>query len=892
MYVAPNGSDNNPGTVDQPFQTIQKAQQVVRASIADQQSDIRVNFRGGTYTLAEPLLFTAADSGGNGHTIVYQAFDGEKPIISGGFGVSGWQRDTADARIWRAQLNVSQPIRQLYVNGVRAIRARTNQALPAYPKSSDGMGYYVTSPDISAWKNPSDVEVVGVNQWKEFRCGVAAVSNGKIIMRQPCWSYAQADVWTPMNSPAYLENARELLDFPGEWYFDRTSGWISYYPYPDEDMTRAEAVVPILETLIDGAGTEAESVHDISFRGLTFAYATWLRPSGEQGYVPLQSGNIFSGAWDFERIAANVHWQHAQSIKFEGNFFIHLGGSALGFEHGSEENHIIGNHFSDISGAGIQVGGFDDPWALNGKMTRANVITNNYLRNTGVEYADNAALWLGYVRDNEISHNEITNVPYSGISIGWGWGGQDPTIAGGNSMNYNYVHRHMKYLRDGGGIYSLSAQPGSSIIGNLITDQGHGGGAIYLDQGSRYIMVSGNVLLRNPLSVGVYGGDVTVRDNWWDSESVTNVTPARFGPNTWINNRLIARESDAPQDVVDFAGLRPDYLYMRQFSNPTYMGHSCTPNGDRVQLTWVGATDATSYVVGIDAAVVAITEDTQVEQQVDCGRQYFAYAHLPDDQRIKARTTFTCPCAAPDNAPGQPAPQPVPVPEDTASPASKNIIQPDVSHPPVEAVVPTAPVRASSLSEASTPNPVWKILPSVRSGYKMTVGKKQVILRPFGVAYKGIVFVRRFDFVSGKTLYLLANRDQVESGGLALYDSLGKKIATYDALGKDARQGMILDAISDNQGQMYLLAVARNKSGVTQAYRITERGLVNAGRTKGQGTVTGKLLRLDTGEIGVYTLQKKPAKNSLWVYRDSMQRFVEVKNADIYGIAAINQKKR
>ena len=169
LYVAPGGSDANPGTEAQPFATIEKARQAVRAINRDMTGDIVVVLRGGTYRIDRTITFGPDDSGTNGHNVIYRARPGEMPILSGGKAVTGWRPDEKGR--WKAPAPVEN-FRQLYVDGARAIRARGTP--PAELKLVGNEGYTTTAVEMADWKNPGDLEFCYVVVWAHTRCKVAA----------------------------------------------------------------------------------------------------------------------------------------------------------------------------------------------------------------------------------------------------------------------------------------------------------------------------------------------------------------------------------------------------------------------------------------------------------------------------------------------------------------------------------------------------------------------------------------------------------------------------------------------------------------------------------------------------------------------------------------------
>jgi hypothetical protein len=260
LYVSPTGSDANPGTFAQPFATLEKARQAVRTINASMTQDLYVYVRGGHYELASPLGLGAADSGSNGYRVIYKAWADEVPVLSGGRRITTpWTLYNPTLGIWRADLPAGVNTRQLFVNGVRAQRARSAGGLHGIVDRTS-TGYTTTDTSAKAprsWVNPGEVEFVytglssGIYQWQESRCGVAGVSDETITMDQPCFANLPATCGSPPNTncsfPTRIENVLGELDEPGEWILNRAGNIIYYKPRADDDMTTAEAIVPDVE---------------------------------------------------------------------------------------------------------------------------------------------------------------------------------------------------------------------------------------------------------------------------------------------------------------------------------------------------------------------------------------------------------------------------------------------------------------------------------------------------------------------------------------------------------------------------------------------------------------------------------------------------------------------
>ena len=246
-----------------------------------------MRLRDGIYRLSHALTLRAADSGGNGHNVVYAAARGAHPLISGGRRITGWTLFDRARGIYRARAS-RLSTRQLYVDGRRAVRAQSVVDPSGFTKTATG--YTTTNAAMAGWRNPGDIEVLSNWRWKSFRCPVASIVGDQITMAQPCWHNANVFVGSAaMGLPTRIENAYELLDQPREWYLDRHTGWMYYQPARGENLAREDVEAAATQVLVDSRGTLAHPVSHLRFDGLTFAYATWMGVSGRQGYADDQT---------------------------------------------------------------------------------------------------------------------------------------------------------------------------------------------------------------------------------------------------------------------------------------------------------------------------------------------------------------------------------------------------------------------------------------------------------------------------------------------------------------------------------------------------------------------------------------------------------------------------
>lgn len=554
--------------------------------------DVTVLLRGGTYYLAEPLVFDARDSGSGDGEVTYQAFGPEVPVLSGGRQIHGWSH-VGDG-LFRAEVG-DLVTRHLFVDGQRAVRARSG-ANPAGFAKTDG-GYLAPDDSMASWQNISDIEILSNVYWRSYRCGLDRIEGRLLVVDSACWANAQIGApFFSIQQVTWIENAKELLDEPGEWYLDRDKGQLYYKPLPGQDMQSTRVVAGVLEELIRGEGTLDSPIRNLRFVGLVFADTTWLGPDSVEGYVEVFAG--FRRLGTGERTPSAVSFLAARNVTFSRNIFTRLGQGGLNLEHGSQDNLVSGNHFADLSGAGIHLGGIDirDHHPTDGRIVvRGNEISNNYISRIGQEFFGSVGIWNGYTQDTLIAHNELTDLPYSAISSGWGWGCvdpggnsflscnagyEDPTTLGDVHIVSNRIHDIMQVNSDGGGIYTMGAQAGSTIEGNYISGLkgAHPRIGLYFDSGSRYILVERNLVHDAPLVLFDKGGDLVFKNNYWTVERTAvgedacravfqskpnNDACRRFwefgGENIYRNNHDVDAVEGMPRGLIERAGLQPRY---------------------------------------------------------------------------------------------------------------------------------------------------------------------------------------------------------------------------------------------------------------------------------------------------------------------------------------------
>jgi hypothetical protein len=568
LFAAPDGG-GTACTQAQPC-SLAGAQSQVRAVDGNMAADIDVLLEDGTYALTSPLSFGPQDSGTNGYDVVYEAAPAAHPVLSGGATVTGWHQVDATKDIWAAPIPSGFDTGQLYVDGQRVSRA---QGLPTAYYLQTTTGFISSSPVLAGWRDITNVSAVfkgGDGAWTQTSCPIASVTGDVITMQQPCWgnlhlpadgSQELAWVYGPQGGfgglsgaaqPTFFENAYELLS-PGHWTIDRTLDEIFYEPAVGQDMTTVTVTVPTLQSLVTVEGTLADPVHNLTLSGLQFSYATWTQPDTSEGFAEMQADWTLTGAGaakdegtcqyvkpsgtcpyaSWTRMPGAVVLSATHDVTVAGDAFTHLGGGGLDAEYGSQDDLVQGNQFSDISGSAILMGSTNDPLPAdvgagsgsgNGsdEIDLGDTIADNYIHDVAIEWLGGVGIWVGYTQNLSVVHNQIDDVPYSAISMGWaGWHATvfspnaDPNVNTGNVISDNLLYDYMQVLGDGGAIYTNGSQAtgwaGQLVVsGNVTYGGANADFALYTDTGSRYIELSQNAVYDQPLDSFASGGCHTV----------------------------------------------------------------------------------------------------------------------------------------------------------------------------------------------------------------------------------------------------------------------------------------------------------------------------------------------------------------------------------------------
>ncbi len=599
IYVSPSGDDSATGFANAPVKTITKAKELVRERNEQFGGDITVHLAEGEYPVTDTLVFDENDGGQENGSVTWRSMDKENPaVLTGGADITEkWQPYPGNTNIYTVQIPDVTDVRQLYINDYPAQRARSGYVYLAAESWDDTEtaayaedGFIVKDDSFPILTKPKYAEICYKVLWTVQRLPVKTVElqSGQHIvkMKQPYYSEAITMVCAGMAHPQvgsqfYIENDLSLLDSPGEFYFDKDTSTMYYYPLENEDLDTAKCVVAKTQYLMTGGGASLDSkMKNLTFDGIGFRYGAYTE-ANVKGAVSFQAECLVDEGLNSNPIStgrilpAQISFTNTENLSFANCDISCMGSTAISYGEGVSNSKITGCVLRDNGGSAISIGSFLSVHEKE-KVAQNITVENNVVARPGIDFLSSPGISIYYSNGIQVKNNDIFDTPYSGISLGWGWGSNSSIDTSGNHLiEGNRIQRISQIVFDGGHIYMLSRMDGTVVKNNYLSDSTDYGG-IYFDTGSGGITVERNVIEKS--TNWLFGGrgnatnsdgnpalnanqNITINSNYVDDKSNnttylananmgrTYTEPTVYPDSEWSGEALTVVNSSGVTDV-------------------------------------------------------------------------------------------------------------------------------------------------------------------------------------------------------------------------------------------------------------------------------------------------------------------------------------------------------
>ncbi|WP_395749820.1 right-handed parallel beta-helix repeat-containing protein [Prosthecobacter sp.] len=490
--------------------TPQAARDAARSAL----KPVRIIIDDGIYPLTETLTLGKEDS--------LLTWTAKNATFTAGRPITGWQ--PAEGGLWKAPLPAQDKdkastwvFEQLWINGRRATLARSpnkgyyhiTEAVGAgvFPDLKENMNFHafsIAKEQYDVLKSiplpeRDSVLLTVTHAWAVAQCRIKEMNDDTLALRikgrsrYPFVEFEPDQRW-------WVENYRAALDSPGEWFLDKTAGEVLYFPLPGEDMTKATVIAPVTEKFISIKGAR-----DVRFEGISFQHSQHLYPA--EGLHDMQAAMTTAGTIEIED-SSNIHFANCD--------IAHTGLHAIWFKNGCSDSTVTHCHLHDLGGGGVYVGETARP--ADERVNHHITITDSIIQHGGRLHPSACGIVFTHTQHCAVTHCDIADLYYTGISAGWNWGYGD-TASRETTVENNHIH-HLgwAYLSDMGGYYGLGTSPGTVIRGNHVhhvASHRYGGWGLYNDEGSADTLMENN-LVHDTWNAGFhqhYGYFNTVRNN-------------------------------------------------------------------------------------------------------------------------------------------------------------------------------------------------------------------------------------------------------------------------------------------------------------------------------------------------------------------------------------------
>lgn len=457
--------------------------------------------------------------------LTFRAKPGTRPVISGGRIINGWKQ--VKDNLWQTTVPEVESghwsFRELFLDGQPRQRARhPNQGTFRITKAGpdDRSSFFFKDGDLKDWPDPEQIEFAFYHDWSLSRVNLTSIDLEKkqAFLRDPVGQTTAAHYAMSHfeKTPRFhLENHPAFLDSPGEWHLDPKSGVLSYLAMDGENPNDMTIIAPKVEALVSMTNCK-----NIEFDNISFQHCRYQLPPGGSAGVQAAFHQRRPAHGKYENIRdakpAAFHITNSSGITFNKCTFANLGASGLWIANGCSNVKIEHSVFKNIGANGIMIG---DTNATKETVTKKVHLYSNLVRSIGTLDYGAVGIWIGIAAETRLTGNELRNLPYTGISLGWRWS-PVPTPSRGHLIVANHIHHIMQKLSDGGGIYTLGLHPDTYLRSNTIHHVPVNAGraesnGMFLDQGSTSITIEDNTIYaiaRSPLRFHQAGKNL-VRNN-------------------------------------------------------------------------------------------------------------------------------------------------------------------------------------------------------------------------------------------------------------------------------------------------------------------------------------------------------------------------------------------